>query len=344
MIEIDGSYGEGGGQILRTAVAMSILTGEDVKIRNIRANRPNPGLRAQHLTALKALQMISDARVEGLHIGSSWVNFSPGKIKGGSYKLDIGTAGSITLVFQSILLASLQTEKELTFKVRGGTDVKWSPSWDYFTEVFIPLLSKFGFEVEGKLLRRGFYPKGGGEVEVIVHPTGRLKSFQVLEQEYRSIEGRIAVSKLPNHVGERTKQAILRKAVSYDVKIDIERADDTLSEGVVATLWSKSKETVVGSTMLGEKGLPSEKLGSMCIDELIKEIESKVSLDVHAADQLLPYMAFVATHYGEKSTFLVRELSNHARTNMWLIEKFLPVKFITERKGNVLRVEVVKSS
>ncbi|HID26065.1 MAG TPA: RNA 3'-terminal phosphate cyclase [Thermoplasmata archaeon] len=343
MMEIDGSYGEGGGQILRTAIALSLITNQPVTVTRIRACRPNPGLRAQHVTAIRTLQSISNAEVDGVSVGSPQVSFHPGVIKGGSYIFDVGTAGSITLVFQTLLLASLAASQPLQLHVRGGTDVKWSPSWDYFANVFLPLVSHIGVKAEVNLNRRGFYPAGGGEAFITIHPVKKFLPFQVEGfQTYRTVEGNIAISKLPSHVSGRIKHAVVKFFLSHstDVKISVERDDKSLSEGVVVTLWSHSGETVVGSTMLGEKGFPAESLGKQCAAALSQEMKAQVSLDVHATDQLLPYMAFVAAQHGKPSAFLTREISSHARTTMWLMEKFLPVKFKVERVKNYEKVMV----
>ncbi|HEC95361.1 MAG TPA: RNA 3'-phosphate cyclase, partial [Thermoplasmatales archaeon] len=211
MMEIDGSYGEGGGQILRTAVALSLITNQPVTVTRIRARRPNPGLRAQHVTAIRTLQSISNAEVDGLSVGSPQVSFHPGVIKGGSYTFDVGTAGSITLVFQTLLLASLAASQPLQLHVKGGTDVKWSPSWDYFANVFLPLVSHIGVKAEVNLKRRGFYPAGGGEAFIPIHPVKECLPFQVEEfQTYRMVEGNVAISKLPDHVSRRIKHVVVK--------------------------------------------------------------------------------------------------------------------------------------
>ena len=156
MIDIDGSYGEGGGQILRNAVALSTLTKKPVHISKIRANRPNPGIKAQHYVAIKIISDLCDADVKGLEIGSSDILFKPGELKGGVHKFDIGTAGSITLVYQACILACMDCKEQVTIRLTGGTDVKWSPSWDYFKYVFLPLLNNMGIKIYPQLILRGY--------------------------------------------------------------------------------------------------------------------------------------------------------------------------------------------
>jgi len=348
MIKIDGSYGEGGGQIVRTAVALSAVTGKPVEIVNIRANRPNPGLRAQHVTTIKCIQEISNADVKGLSVGSKQVTFIPNKIEGGDYKFDIGTAGSITLVFQAALLATFQSNKPFSLRLKGGTDVKWSPSWDYFSQVFLRLVSKMGINVSAELIRRGYYPEGGGEAILKISPTTSINTFNVTNrQNFREVEGIIHISKLPEHISKRMKHAAKKIFVKYGIKDDIKiekvedaLCEDALCEGVGITLWSQSEETILGNTILGERGLPAENIGETVARNLINEITSGATLDTYAADQLLPYMA-LATNRGE-SAFLVRNVSNHAKTNMWLIKHFLDVEFETKKSDNIIEV-IVKS-
>lgn len=344
MIKIDGSYGEGGGQIVRTAVALSAVTGKPVEIVNIRANRPNPGLRAQHVTTIKCIQEISNADVKGLSVGSKQVTFIPNKIEGGDYKFDIGTAGSITLVFQAALLASSQSNKSFSLRLKGGTDVKWSPSWDYFAQVFLRLIRKMGLNVSAELIRRGYYPEGGGEAILKVNPTTSINPFNVTNrQSFREVEGIIHISKLPEHIGKRMKHAAKKMLVKYGIRDDIkiERVEDAFCEGVGITLWSQSEETILGNTLLGERGLPAENIGETAARNIVNEITSGATLDTHAADQLLPYMA-LAKDRGE-SAFLVRNLSNHAKTNMWLIKHFLDVEFEIQKVNSIANV-IVKDS
>ena len=183
MLEIDGSYGEGGGQILRNAVALSVLTNKPIKILNIRANRPNPGIKAQHYVALKSIVEITNAEAKGLKIGSSQISFKPNKINGGIYKFDIGTAGSITLVFQACILALTKCTENITIRLTGGTDVRWSPTWDYFQNVYLPLIKKMGITVQSKLILRGYYPKGGGEALITMKPTKKINPLKCSEEE-----------------------------------------------------------------------------------------------------------------------------------------------------------------
>jgi RNA 3'-phosphate cyclase len=327
LITIDGSYGEGGGQILRNAVALSTITNKPVKITDIRANRPNPGIKAQHYVALKSIAEICNAETKGLEIGSTSVTFKPGKIKGGKYKFEVGTAGSITLAFQAIILSMLKTKEPVTISLTGGTDVRWSPSWNYFENVFLPLIKKMGVNVFPRLILRGYYPKGGGEAVITINPVKKIQPLKIDKPEYHSeVNGLINISNLPDHIIARMKKTVIKTLLKNDLqtKIDVDQST-SLSPGVGVTLWSKPKDTIIGCAVLGEKDISSEEIGKKVSETLFKEIEAETTLDVHAFDQVLPYMALAKGNGVSKC--IVRELSSHASTNMWLIQQFLDVNF-----------------
>jgi len=343
LISIDGSYGEGGGQILRTAIALSAVTNTPVEIKNIRANRPNPGIKAQHYTALRIVKELCNAETEGLEIGSHRVFFNPGEFRGGSYKFDIGTAGSIVLVCQACLLAAVRTTKPITLYLKGGTDVKWSPSWDYFTHVFLPLLRRIGVEVETRLIRRGYYPEGGGEAEIRIQPVDKLKPIKLEDfRECRKVEGIIHVTNLPEHIGRRMKHSAVKVFVNkgMDARINVETGSSR-STGTGITVWTTCEGIHLGKTMLGEKGVPAEEVGRRAAEELISELSAKPTVDVNLFDQLIPYM--VLANGGEKSVCRVREISKHADTCMWLVSKFFDGEdlFKVEKTGETYRVEAV---
>jgi RNA 3'-terminal phosphate cyclase (ATP) len=338
MLEIDGSYGEGGGQIVRTAVALSVLTNQPIHIQNIRANRPIPGLRPQHFTALSCIQALCDAEVDGLSINSKTLKFTPHTIKPGNYSFDVGTAGSMTLVFQACLLSGLKTPGPLTIHLQGGTDVRWAPSWDYFASVFLPLVKKLGVNAEVRLIKRGYYPTGGGEAVLTIHPTDHLVSFQVDEpQLFHEMQGIIHLANLPDHIGTRMKHAAIRTAVQHDLRSSLRiDAAPSSSPGTGITLWSTSEATILGSTILGEKKISAELVGEQAARQLLQEITSGATLDLYAIDQLLPYLAYAP----KQSTCLIRELSTHTNTNMWLMKQFFPVDFEVSPQQNIMRITV----
>ena len=336
---IDGSYGEGGGQILRTAVALSVLTKKPVEIDNIRANRPNPGIKPQHYTAMKSIEELCDGESEGLEIGSSHLKFIPGEIKSGKYKFDIGTAGSITLVFQACLLSAVKAHEPITMRVVGGTDVKWSPSWDYFTYVFLQLLQKMGIMVNVQLIKRGYYPKGGGEAVLTINPSKEILPLHLEKQrEFSAVDGIIHSANLPGHISTRMKHAAIKMLLKKNLKATIKIEEtQSLSPGTGITLWTKSNDATLGSTNLGEMGIPAEKIGEDAASQILQDIEIGATIDIHAFDQILPYFA-IAQKKG--LTCVVREISNHARTNMWLVKQFFDVDFKLEKFGNATIVSV----
>lgn len=338
MLQIDGSYGEGGGQILRYAVALSVLTKKSLEIANIRAKRSNPGLRAQHHTAISCMKSLCNADVEGLSIGSSKLLFSPRDIQPGEYKFDIGTAGSITLVYQACILSSLKTTKPITIRLTGGTDVKWAPSWDYFTHVFLPLIQIMGIKTDAQLIKRGYYPKGGGEAVLTIHPVKKLQPLQLGgKQDFNEIKGIIHIANLPDHISKRMKHAAMKVAVKNNLQSSIQIDKTTsVSLGTGITLWSKSNSTVLGSTFLGEKGITSEKIGEDAANQLIKEIKIGSTIDTFAIDQILPYMVLTR----DESVCKVRDLSNHTKTNMWLLKYFYDVEFETTKQQDLINFKV----
>ena len=338
MLEIDGSYGEGGGQILRNSIALSTLTKKPVKITNIRANRPNPGIKPQHYISIKSIQELCDAKTKGLEIGSPALFFSPGDFKGGKYEFNIGTAGSITLVFQACILASLKSKEPVTIRLNGGTDVKWSPSWDYFTKVFLPILKKMGASIETKLINRGYYPKGGGEAEITINPCKKIRPLKLDRyQEFSDVKGVINIAGLPDHISTRIKHSAIKLLLKENFMSDIEiERFSSISQGTGITLWIESQDTIIGTTVLGERGISSEEVGKTAVVNLLSEIQSQSTLDVYAFDQLLPYMAFAE---GTSSCF-VKELSNHANTNIWLLQQFLDVDFEAKNKEDNFKITI----
>lgn len=342
MIKIDGSYGEGGGQILRTAIGLSVLTDKPIEIFNIRKNRPNPGIKTQHYSSIDILKQICGAEVKGLDISSKKIFFKPGKIKAGKFEFDIGTAGSITLAFQSIILGCLKSDKKNTIKITGGTDVKWSPSWDFFTNVFLKLIKRMGICVEPELIKRGYYPKGGGEARITIEKVIDINPFVVTsKQDFSKINGIINISKLPDHISKRIKHACIKETMKKDIKVSIEvEKKDSFSPGVGVTLFSETKNTVLGSSVIGEKGVTSEEVGKKASQKIISDIISDATVDVYAFDQIIPYLA-LACEKGE-SEIIVRKISNHAETNMWLVKKFLDVEFDIKKQEKSYKISVSK--
>ncbi len=314
MIKIDGSYAEGGGQILRTAIALACITGEEVEVFNIRANRPKPGLAMQHLKGIESAKMISRAEVENANLGSTRVVFKPKTIRGGRYKINIGTAGSITLILQTILPPVLFANEESVFEIIGGTDVNWSPTIDYFKNVTMRALEKLGVELEIKLLNRGYYPKGGGKVLVKVEPS-KLKGFKFERKEIKTVKGVSHCSNLPYHVAERQKRVVERVIEDLGLKCDIKtEVLKELSTGSGITIWGGYK----GASSLGERGKPAEKVGEEAVNSFIEELNSQSAFDRHLADQV---MIFSAVANG-KTEYTTSVITKHVESNKYVIESF----------------------
>ncbi|MFO8110260.1 MAG: RNA 3'-terminal phosphate cyclase [Thermoplasmata archaeon] len=314
MITIDGSHGEGGGQILRTAVAMSIVKGTPVKITNIRANRPNPGLSYQHLAALNVAAEICGGELEGGEKGSPEVEFIPGEPRGGYYEFDIGTAGSIALLLQCMIPPALQADGVVEVKVKGGTDVKWSPPYDFFENVFLEHLRRMGLNVSSKLLKRGHYPKGGGEVVLTVEPGS--PNFLPTGEDISKIKGRAFVTSLPEHIMRRMRKQVLKEFVDIPVNVEL-RSYDSLSPGAGITLWTEG-DRLVGIGELGEKGVPAESVGKEAADYIRSSKESRFHLDRWSADQIVPYLAMSQDH-GELK---LEKRTGHLETNIWVMYLF----------------------
>lgn len=319
LIQIDGSYGEGGGQILRNAAALSVLKKEPIEVKNIRYNRPIPGIRPQHFAAISCVMNICKGESDGLSIGSTNLKFFPGEIQPGEYRFNIGTAGSLTLVFQACILGSLSTTKPIKIKITGGTDVKWAPTWDHFNKVFLTLLEKIGVRIETQLIKRGYYPKGGGEALITIHPVKKLQPLKLDDPNFSQIQGIVHSANLPEHISRRMKHAALKIVLKNSMQANIKLENTkSLSPGVGITLWCKSNDNVIGSTLLGEKGISAERIGENAANQLIKDIKMSTTIDTYTFDQILPYMVLAK---GE-SKCIVRELSMHAQTNMWLTNQF----------------------
>lgn len=309
---IDGSYGEGGGQILRTAVALSAVLGEEVKIKNIRAKRKNPGLRNQHLWGIKLVAMMTDAKVDGLKIGSTMLSFSPGKIRGGEYRIDIGTAGSITLLLQTSLLPALFADREVLLDISGGTDVPWSPPVDYYCHVLIPLLRLMGAQIEMDIIQRGYYPQGGGRVKVKVSPS-ELKGIALEDRgNLLARRGYISLRNLPYHIVERMK----RTAIGYSFQEDVQNSGR--SRGCSILLVNEYEKTIIGTDSLCQKGVRAEDVALRALEKLKMEESSKATVDINMGDHLLPF-GFLAKG---KTFYYVRKVTGHTKTNAWLVEKF----------------------
>ncbi len=308
MLEIDGSFGEGGGQILRSCLALSGVLGKEVRIFNIRAGRSEPGLKAQHLTGAKALETICNASSQGLDIGSTEFVFRPGRIEGGSFSFDVGTAGSITLVLQALMPLLPFAPGKMSIEVRGGTDVNWSPPIDYLRLITIPVLANMGFTMSLEVTNRGHYPRGGGIVRVSSTPSGPLKPIERVERGSISlIVGVSHAVKLPRHVAERQAWAavqVIKDRGLPNPEIEIENSEDGahLGPGTGIVLCARAEAGAI--------------LGGDCI-------ESRSFLDRHMGDMIVPYLALA----DGVSDVSVSQITQHTLTNVKVAESVTGVRF-----------------
>src|SRR3989344_279628 len=352
-IILDGSHGEGGGSLVRVALALSCITGKPFIVEKIRANRQEPGLKAQHLCAINALKEICSAQTNEIALSSETLEVNPGKIKSGKYQFDIGTAGSIALFLQAVLLPCLFAPRKITLTIKGGTCGEWQAPVEYLQNILLPQLQRFAEKLEIKLLKRGYYPKGEGVVIVEVTPKFNLKRISVEEIAKRirsyqlikrgnliSIRGisHASFSLEPAKVAERQAEAVKSFLKKYAVPIIIQPVyQETASDGSGITLWAEfaeGKESddvhpfFVGADALGKRGKRAEEVGKEAAEELIHLIDAGRGVDRHFAGQLIPFMALLPGSEIESA----EEITSHTFTNIKIAEKFLPVKFRVEGK------------
>jgi len=338
--EIDGSYGEGGGQLLRTSVALAAITGQSVHLKHIRAKRSNPGLAPQHLTAVKAVAALCGADVEGLKVKSQEIVFRPGPLRSGEFDFPVGTAGSITLVLQAALPVAVACGKKLRMTITGGTDIRAAPPLDYFRHILLPLLSRMGVKAKIDVSRRGYYPRGGGEVAVEVAPSRQIQPLILdVAGSLIKIGGVAHISNLPAHIVQRMVGAALAELTAFPaptIEQIVLGVGEAIGAGGAIVLAAHMKHTVLGASATAQRGVPAEQLGSEAGHLLREEILSGATLDIHASDQVLIYLALA----GGNSRFLARTLSSHASTTIWLLEQFMPVRFNVRPEGSLVRVEM----
>jgi RNA 3'-phosphate cyclase len=338
VIDIDGAYGEGGGQLVRTAVALSAITGKPVGLRNVRAKRSRPGLAPQHLAAVRAAATLCGARCTGLELRSQAFAFVPGRLRSGEFRFDVGTAGSATLVLQALLPALASAPGPSRVTVVGGTDVRAAPPADYLQQVSLALLDRMGIAVDCRVVRRGYYPRGGGEVELAVLPA-RPRPLAIGDAGRQArIAGLAHVANLPAHIALRMRAAALARLGAHPADIDtaVLGAAEAIGQGGAVVVWARTAHTVLGAGRVAERGVRAETLGDEAGAELAADLAAGAMLDVHAADQLPVFLALAGG-----GSFTARRLTSHARTAMWLIEQFLPVRFDVVATEPLARVRVL---
>jgi RNA 3'-terminal phosphate cyclase (ATP) len=321
MLTIDGSYGEGGGQILRTALALSAVLDRPVLIDKIRAGRRNPGLQAQHLAGVKALAEITRAEVDGATIGSISLRFVPTQIAHGAYRWDVGTAGAISLVLQAILVPLAFAPAASRITITGGTHVPWSPPFPYVEQVLLPMLHVMGLGASLRLGRWGFYPKGGGMVEGTIEPS-KLQPLTLTHRgSLTEIVGLSAVAGLPMGIAERQRARALARLNALGVPCRIETSSvQAPSPGTILFLLIRCEGGRAGFSSLGERGKPAERVSDEACDQVFAYLEREGVADPYLADQLLLPMALAPG----ASSMTTTRVTEHLLTNQWVVEQFFP--------------------
>lgn len=339
MIEIDGTIGEGGGQVLRSALSLSLVTLQPFKMVNVRALRPQPGLKPQHLQAVRAAAAVGSAEVRGAELGSRYIEFVPRTIHCGSLEFDIGTAGSAPLVLQTLLVPLSLATGPSSVTVIGGTHVPWSPCFHYLDLSWRPILEQAGYRSIFNLLRPGFYPRGGGYIRAEIQPVTEVRPLSLTKRgRLVSIRGLSAVSRLPTSIAERQRQQTLRRIAGFDCEtvIDLEQWD-AVSPGTVLLLLAQYQYSQGCFFALGARGKPAERVADEAVDALQAFTATDAAIDAHLADQLLLPLALA----DGVSQLQTAALSTHLITNAEVIGYFLPVAIDIEgRCGEPGRVRI----
>ena len=343
-LQIDGNYGEGGGQILRTTLSLSCLLRKPVEISNIRRGRKIPGLQPQHLTSVNACRSISEAEAEGNKLKSMALKFNPGRIKGGNFTFNVAeekrSAGSTSLILQALFLPLSLSEQSSEITVLGGTHVPWSPPFDYLKEIFSPMLEKLGCRMELRITKWGWYPKGGGEVHYTIQPAEKLLSLDLTERgKLLNLKGISVVSNLPTSIAERQRNHALKvlrqKGFSAEVKII---QAPSIGQGTFFFLKAEFENSMAGFGALGAIGKRAEKVADEACQEFLEFAQTRAAIDPHLSDQLMPYLALA----DGRSSLTVSRISKHLLTNIWVVERFLATKITVEgSEGSEGKVTVI---
>ncbi len=318
---IDGAFGEGGGQILRTALALSLVTGTSFHIENIRANRKKPGLRHQHLTAVNAAAQVGCAEVTGNSLGSLTLTFSPQMVQPGTYSYVVPTAGSSTLVLQTILPALMLADGPSHLTLQGGTHNPLAPTFDFLQYAFLPLLRRMGPIVDAVLERPGFYPAGGGKFSAAITPVSRLSPLALdTRGSLTRRTARALVAHLPRHIGNRELHVIQNLAGWKPRELLLDEDTQAHGPGNVLTLMVESQHVTEVFTSIGQRGVPAETVARRAIAEMREYLRADIPVGRHLADQLLLPLALAGSGH-----FRTLSPTEHTRTNIAVIQQVLNI-------------------
>jgi RNA 3'-terminal phosphate cyclase (ATP) len=336
MVTIDGSYGEGGGQILRSSLALSLVTGKPFSIHNIRAGRKKPGLMRQHLTAVNAAAEIGLAAIEGNRIGSQAFTFEPEMIKPGNFHFATGSAGSCTLVFQTILPALLMAGEPSEIILEGGTHNPYAPPFDFLKKAFLPVINRMGPSVDAVVEKPGFYPAGGGLFKVSVNPAG-LNRINLLERgNITNQTARASVANLPVSIANRELKVVREKLEWNKEVLKAVEVENSQGPGNILTLEIESENITEVFTGFGEKGTSAEKVAKRAVKSVLEYLAVNVPVGRYLADQLLIPMALAG---GGK--FRTLSPTKHTKTNVEIIKNFLDVEIaVIEYDRNQWEIEI----
>jgi RNA 3'-terminal phosphate cyclase (ATP) len=322
-VELDGSRGEGGGQILRTALTLSLLTGKPFRMKRIRANRSKPGLRPQHLQAVEAAALLGEAEVSGAAVGARELSFSPGDYIARDLSIDIGTAGSTGLVLQTLQLPlAMRAREPISLVIRGGTFNPMAPAFSFLETTWRSYLAAFGMPLELVMRAAGFYPRGGGKLEATITPAVPRRYVQITRGPLRTLRGLAGVSNLPDNIAERMRKRAIARLEAEDFTCEIETVRwPGKGQGAAIALIAEH-EGVVPATFvgLGERGKPSEAVADEAVEQVLAfEAAADAAVDLHSGDQILLPLVFAPG----RSEFTVAEATGHLRTNVETIGEFL---------------------
>lgn len=356
MLHIDGSYGEGGGQVLRTSLSLAAITGQPIRIDRIRAKRQKPGLAIQHLTGVRAAAALCQAEVRSdnpqggtaeLRVGSTQLEFIPSHpVQAGHYTFDVaqtmgtGSAGAVTLILQTVLLPLALITGTSIVTLKGGTFVPWSPPAPYIAQVYLPILQSMGVQATVEIRAWGWYPRGGGELELQVQGNGggvgSLKPIQLSERgALRQVKGLAIVTELPSHIPQRMASRAQNLLEQAQLKAQVQpRRERGVGPGAGIFLTAEYEQTQTGFGAVGKIGLPAEEVAAIATQELLAFHQNNAPVDVHLADQLLLPAALAA----QPSQYRVTEISTHLLTNAWVIEQFGLAKVAIDQSTQLVTV------
>jgi RNA 3'-terminal phosphate cyclase (ATP) len=322
LITLDGSQGEGGGQIVRTAVALSCITGIPVMIENIRAGRSSRGLRPQHVTAIRAAADICDALTDGVNVASETITFEPGgPVQAGEYEWAVGTAGATTLVMQTVMLPLALVHGESRVRIHGGTHVPFSPSGHYLRDVYVPMLLRLGVNTEVYMESYGWIPEGGGSITAHIHGGARLVGGDMSDRgRLERVFGTAIGCNLPSHIPQRIANRALNLLGSVEIPVDIRPLRTrSISTGAGIFLAVELTNGRGGCGVLGRKGMPSEAVAELAVTELLNFLDSHAAVDKHLADQLVLPLALAES----ESVIAVEQFTAHLSTNIAVVQAFM---------------------